>query len=173
MTELPIGRWTQDYKEFLVDLSSNETTKAARYVKIKSFTEHHTENSVRFIISLSRESLRQAEERGLHSAFKLETNISMNNMHLFDRDGVITKYTDPNEILCDFFDVRLELYERRREYLIRENTLSLSLLRNKRKFIEEVSNGSLVLMQREKREIVKDLRERGYTTVQGEEEDKG
>ena len=43
VTELPPGRWIQDYKEFLDDLVENG--------KIKSYENHSTETTPRFVIT--------------------------------------------------------------------------------------------------------------------------
>ncbi len=40
------------------------------------------------------------------------------NMVLFDRHGVIRRYETPEEILADFFELRMEYYGRRRAALI-------------------------------------------------------
>lgn len=40
------------------------------------------------------------------------------NMMLFDADGKIKRYDSPEEILTEFFDLRLQYYERRRVGLL-------------------------------------------------------
>lgn len=42
ISELPVGRWTQDYKEFLDELARGEGTKQGQENLIRSYTEHHT-----------------------------------------------------------------------------------------------------------------------------------
>ena len=37
---------------------------------------------------------------------------------LFDKDGLIKRYSSPEEILKDFYDLRLQYYNRRRAFLI-------------------------------------------------------
>ena len=39
-------------------------------------------------------------------------------MVLFDKDGLIKRYASPEEILKDFYYLRLEYYNRRRAFLI-------------------------------------------------------
>lgn len=39
-------------------------------------------------------------------------------MVLFDKEGSIKRYSSPEEILTEFFDLRLEYYVKRREWLI-------------------------------------------------------
>jgi hypothetical protein len=40
-------------------------------------------------------------------------------MQLFDKDGRIRHYANPGEIIREFYDVRLDYYERRRQAQIR------------------------------------------------------
>ena len=39
-------------------------------------------------------------------------------MTLFDKDGHIKHYSSPEQIIREFFDARLDFYERRRQALI-------------------------------------------------------
>lgn len=39
-------------------------------------------------------------------------------MMLFNKDGIIQKYNSPEEILKDFYELRMEFYVRRRQHLI-------------------------------------------------------
>jgi DNA topoisomerase-2 len=40
-------------------------------------------------------------------------------MMLFDKDGAIKRYDSPEAILKDFYDLRLEYYEKRRVALLK------------------------------------------------------
>ena len=44
ITELPVGKWTQDYKEFLDDLLKGDGSKAGQENLLKNYSEHHTGN---------------------------------------------------------------------------------------------------------------------------------
>ncbi len=46
VSELPVGVWTQDYKEFLDSLIKNEAVKAEQTNLLRNYTEHHTGNLV-------------------------------------------------------------------------------------------------------------------------------
>ncbi|CAA2981506.1 DNA topoisomerase 2 [Olea europaea subsp. europaea] len=74
ITELPVRKWTQDYKDFLESL----------YPFIEEVREYHTTDSVNFEIDLSEENMMVAKQEGLLKKFKLTTTISTSNMHLFD-----------------------------------------------------------------------------------------
>jgi DNA topoisomerase-2 len=45
ITELPIGKWTRDYKTFLEELADTKNGEI-----IDEIREHHTENRVHFIV---------------------------------------------------------------------------------------------------------------------------
>lgn len=47
-----------------------------------------------------------AESVGLVEHFKLYSQISLNNMHLFDKDGKIRRFGCPLEIIDEFFPLR-------------------------------------------------------------------
>lgn len=44
--------------------------------------------------------------------------VAAGNMMLFDKDGKIKRYDSPEQILEEFFDLRLEYYEKRRVSLL-------------------------------------------------------
>ena len=52
VTELPIGKWTQDYKEYLDKSVKDKVNESNKNVFIKSFEDHSTEDRVLFKIKL-------------------------------------------------------------------------------------------------------------------------
>ncbi|CAJ1400544.1 unnamed protein product [Effrenium voratum] len=71
ITELPVKRWTQDYKEWLVEQlpkSGNE-----RRASITEMREYHSENSVHFSLSMTPDKLAEAERRGFEKTFHLRS----------------------------------------------------------------------------------------------------
>jgi DNA topoisomerase-2 len=56
---------------------------------------------------------------GVKKKFKLSTTISANNYVLFDKFGKIKRYEDEVQILEDFYTERFDLYQKRKDYLIR------------------------------------------------------
>jgi DNA topoisomerase-2 len=89
ITELPVRKWTQDYKEFLEGMVKPEAKDAVPF--ILDYKEHHTDVSVNFEVTLSEANMKVALAEGLHKKFKLSTTMSTTNMHLFNKDGVIQK----------------------------------------------------------------------------------
>ncbi|GJW99646.1 DNA topoisomerase 2, partial [Tanacetum coccineum] len=126
ITELPVRRWTRDYKEFLKAASQDGKDKKVSYKEfpevyvkdkapfIKAYTAHYDDETVHFKIFMTQDQMNTAEEEGFLKKFKLTTTLSTANMHLFDANGVIKKYDTPEQILQEFFDLRLSFYKERK-----------------------------------------------------------
>ncbi len=111
ITELPLKKWTQDYKEMLEEwVTGTEKIPAT----IKDYKEYHTDTTVHFIVTMSENEMRKAEAEGLEKYFRLAGSISTGNMVCFDLHGKIRKYTSAEEILDDFYPKRLEYYSLRK-----------------------------------------------------------
>lgn len=136
--ELPIGTWTQTYKEYLENLLQNGV--------IKDYKEYHTEKKVNFlVISLKKFPL------------KVSTTLTTSNMVCFDSDGKIKKYETPLEIIKEFYYTRLKFYTMRKEHRLKTLREELNKLENKVRFIKEVINGKLVINNRPTDSIIRDL----------------
>ena len=80
--------------------------------------EYHTDTHVRFVVTMPEERMREALAAGLLDKFKLRTRVSIGNMMLFNSEGVIQKYSTPEDVLREFFDLRLEHYAKRKALLL-------------------------------------------------------
>ena len=63
---------------------------------------------------MSEKGMQKAEEQGLMEFFKLTTKINTSNMMCFDFDGKIKKYNSPEEIIEEFYPLRLAYYQKRK-----------------------------------------------------------
>jgi DNA topoisomerase-2 len=70
--------------------------------------------AVEFTIEVDEKNLTKAEDMGLLKAFKMNANINTTNIVCFDKEGKIRKYESPEEILREFYDLRLEYYIKRK-----------------------------------------------------------
>jgi hypothetical protein len=86
----------------------------------------------------------------LTKAFKLESSISTANMHLFDAGGCIKKYGTPNDVLDEFYGLRMAAYARRKEHLLAGLGADVDKLANRARFSMAVSRGELVINNRAK-----------------------
>lgn len=70
--------------------------------------------NVHFVVTMSEKDMEKAEQQGLLEFFKLTGKINTSNMMCFDFDGKIKKYNSPEEIIEDFYPVRLAWYQKRK-----------------------------------------------------------
>lgn len=63
---------------------------------------------------MSQKELEKAEAQGLNEYFKLTTKINTGNMICFDADGKIKKYNSAEQILEEFYPLRLAYYQKRK-----------------------------------------------------------
>lgn len=68
----------QSYKENVLEPMMNGTEKVPAI--ITDFKEYHTDTTVRFVVTMSEEKLREAEHAGLHKVFKLQTPLTCTSM---------------------------------------------------------------------------------------------
>ncbi|TFK76656.1 type II DNA topoisomerase [Pluteus cervinus] len=178
ITELPIHRWTSNFKaeleQMIVDRKDREKAKEkdkdkddkAKVAKvdgwIKDYKEHHDNMNVHFVISMAAAELEKAEKQGLIEYFKLTGKISTSNMICFDFDGKIKKYDTPEEILEEFYPIRLAYYQKRKDYLADDLQNALEKLNNQARFIQMIVDRQLNVSNRKKAEIVADLRKHQF-----------
>ena len=166
ITELPIGTWTMPYTTFLETLMDG-TSKTGKKVtpSIRDFISVSTEVSVDITIVFPRGSLRELEEtidefgcNCVHKILKLSTTNSATNMHMFNKDCRLHKYDSIEEIADEFYDVRLGVYHKRKEFQIKNMNHKLIRLANRARYIQENLKGSIDL-RRKKANQVTDLLE--------------
>ena len=83
-------------------------------------------------------------------------------MMLFDADGKIRRYDSPEEILLEFFELRLMYYERRRVSLLQDAEWEHARASNKIRFIRAVIDGSLVISNKKRAAVEAELEARGF-----------
>ncbi|EAN90793.1 DNA topoisomerase II, putative [Trypanosoma cruzi] len=155
ITELPIGTWTQGYKKFLEELREKEV--------VVQYREHNTDVTVDFEVFLHPEVLHHWVAQGcVEERLQLREYIHATNIIAFDREGQITKYRDAEAVLKEFYLVRLEYYAKRRDFLIGDLRSVASKLENMVRFVTEVVDGRLIVTRRRKKELLEELRQRGY-----------
>jgi DNA topoisomerase-2 len=142
VTELPPGRWTQDYKEYLDTLMEKKM--------ITSYTNNSTTEDVDFEIF-------GYSGKDLVKDLKLRKTFHTSNMHLFHPTRGIHRYETPEDILRDFVSLRLEHYEKRKEHLIDVLQKKADLCSHKSKFVSMVIEENLVVFKRKKQDLEKEM----------------
>lgn len=159
ITELPVGMWTQTYKEYLETLQSSDKQPAL----VKDFKEYHTDRSVHFLVTVAPSEMQKLKKtEDIEKKFKLATLKMTSNMVLFNSEGRLRKYSTVNEIMEEFYHLRLKYYRERKIALVDQLEKDHSRLSNKVRFVEEIINEQLIVQNRKKDDIIASLRAAGY-----------
>lgn len=157
VTELPPRVSTDKYKEQLITMSSGANPSIADY---ENYSSH---DRIKFIIRLSNDQSKKAHKMGLYEYFRLVSPITYaTNMVLFDGHHRLRVYKSTMEIAKDHFDVRLLKYEERREFLLSQMAAKMAFISNRTRFIIEINNKKLDVLNKTKSEVVTNLKANGY-----------
>lgn len=162
ISELPVGTWTQNYKENVLEPLSTGTDKIKAV--ITDYREYHTDTTVRFVLTFAPgefERLEQ-EEGGFHRILKLTSSLSTNQMHAFDELNCLKRYPTSLDILRSYFPLRLEYYTKRKDYLVGQLTAQADRLTDQARFILEKCERTLVVENKKRKAMIDELIKRGY-----------
>jgi DNA topoisomerase-2 len=174
VTELPIGYWTEDFKELLEDLIDPTQGKDGKKTSsiIKDYDDMSKDTNIDFTITFSKGKLEELEKsngdhgcNGLEKILKLYTTNTTTNMHLFDANDKLHKYEKISDIIDCYYQTRLKLYGIRKEYMIQALEKELVILSNKAKYIQENLDGSIDLRKKKREEVNQMLSEKGYNII--------
>jgi len=173
VTELPVGMWTQKFKEILEELLVKQQNNKS-ILLMRMYNSYCTDVKIHFEISCDEEMLFDMqffdEKLGmtkLEHHFKLCSKISTSNMVLYTKDFKLKKYKDELEILRDFIEIRKEVYSDRIEYIKKEIKKDLNVLEYKMKFIQEFIDEKIQIIRVKKDKIIEQLKSRGYPEIDG------
>ena len=99
---------------------------------------------------------------GVEKALKLYVYKNTTNMYLFNEKEQLKKYNDVYEIINNYYDIRFELYVKRKNYLIKNLKEEVMILSNKARFIKEQCDDVIDLRRKKKDAVINLLKERGY-----------
>ena len=178
--ELPIGLWTENFKELLEELIEPTTVlKDGKKVgpSIKDYDDMSRDTTVDFTITFPKGKLEELEAincdnncNGLEKLLKLSTTNTNTNMRLFDAKDKLKKYETVESIIDDYFETRYEMYQIRKNYMIDALTKELVLLSNKAKYIKENLDGTVDLRKKNKAQVSTMLKEKDYDMIDNDEE---
>ena len=157
ITELPVGTWTNTYKEYLEKgLDGHRPFKKDSIKEIKS---NHTDTTIDFKVKLSTETAAKyrANEDMLIKDFKLKSTIDTGNMHAFNTNGIMKKFNSVNDIMAEFFLARLHLYKKRKEYQMKVLNKKLEKEQHKIRFITMIVNHELIFRNKTKGALLAEL----------------
>ena len=174
--ELPIGVSLDEYKEFLDKAVSGKDPKIDW---IENYENYSTDTNACFIILCKNKQLKQfvldevPDEFGcnkIHKELKLVKPMSLNNMVLYNKDHVLTRYNSPIEIINEFYTTRLIYYTKRKVSLLKKYNHRKDILENKIRFLQEQIDDILVLYKKKKDIVIKELENSNYMKISSRED---
>ena len=167
--ELPIGHWTEDFKQHIENLMEGDKTKKTKGI-VKDYNDMSTDKKVDMEIIFHDPIDESMDSNGMYNklekTLKLYTSQSTNNMHLFNHEEKLSKYSEIEDILNAYVPVRLDYYQKRKEFQIDSLEKELKLLSNKAKYIKENLNGTIDLRNKKKNIIIKMLEDKLYDKIE-------
>jgi DNA topoisomerase II len=171
--ELPVGVWTDDYKQYLESLMETTDKNGKKITPyIKQYDDMSKSTNVNIKIKFHKDMLKKIMKNkdSFEKLMKLTTTFSTTNMHLFDANEKLKKYETVNEIIDDYYEKRLELYDVRKKHNIKILENELKVLFNKKKYLEEILTDKLDLRKKKKTEIYELLKTHNFDIIEEDDE---
>jgi DNA topoisomerase-2 len=192
VTELPVGTWTDNYKQFLEKMLDEGTTpskskkntsekegkkKKTKKSLIKDYKDMSTDTKVDIQITFQPGILKKLMSKQnddfstmLEKEMNLYSTKTNTNMHMFDENQQLHKYNDVYEIMDKYMIVRIEYYGKRKKFMLEQLQREVTLLTNKARFIEMQCNDELDLRRKKRAAVVELLNSHKFDTIDGDEE---
>ena len=148
VSELPIGMWTYKFSDFCEDLKADK--------KLKSVSNYSSPKNVNFMLKENDNFNANLETLKLHSY------LYTSNMVVFDENQQICKYDNPQGILKEFCKIRLNYYIKRKQQQIELLKIEICFLKNKERFVKEVIEEKINIMNEKEENIINQLKESNY-----------
>jgi len=179
ITELPVGTWTQDYKDFLeamleeqdtiqtkhaTDVKKAKDTKSAAPAKptlwLRGYTSNYNDVDVDFELQMDPEYYHEARAypAEFEAKFQLTATHKTSNMVAFDTSGKIHKFATVGEILEEFYSRRLTAYGERKRHQLDAFAAEITELDARLRFVRAVVTGTLVVANAEDDVLLTGLR---------------
>ena len=169
ITELPIGHWTDDFKQHVENLMEADKNKKNKAF-VKDYNDMSTDTTVDIEITLNEPIDESLDSSNMYNNFeklmKLYTSLSTNNMHLFNDEEKLMKFDNEKEIVDSYFPVRLKYYQKRKDYMVDALQKELTLLSNKARYIQENLDGEIDLRKKKREEILEMMVARKYAVIE-------
>ena len=173
ITELPVGEWTSNYKEHLEKLLDDTPTSKTKPTdkKIKkqpkkensflNYKDNNTDTKIHFELFFEDNYLNSAKD--IDKQFHLCKKYSITNMHLYSPEGHIKRYNSVEDIMRDYYKVRLQMYQKRKDYQLDILEYQLKIISFKVKFILMIVEKKLEINNKKRIEIENTLESHNFS----------
>ena len=161
VTELPVGYAIEDFKNHLEKLIADKNY-------VKDYDDNSTESVVEFTIIfnksiktelIDKKSSSNETINELEKLLKLTSSLSTTNIHAFTHEEKLKKYNNTQEIIDDYYSVRMDYYKLRKEYMLNILSKELNVLSNKARFINYNLEDKIDLRKKSKEQCTKELQD--------------
>jgi DNA topoisomerase-2 len=184
ITELPIGTWTQDYKDFLEALLTDQETAKNEYANLckkakdpkdvpkptcylKGYEALYNDVDVDFLLQMDPDYYHEARAYSteFENRFKLISKFKTTNMVAFDTTGLIRRFNSAGEILEAFYGKRLEKYGARKAHELDRLAKEITELEARHTFVKAVVERRLTVANAEDEDLLKSLQDLALPTL--------
>lgn len=161
ISELPIGLWTESFKKKLL------------YDDNIDIREHSTKTDAVFRIIFKDNELFSNllnKPNGFYFYFRIVSKIRTNGLIAFDGKNALKEYNSPNQIIEEFKIIRLEIYKKRKEYILNKLKNRIMSLTNKYRFINQIIKNEIDIFKKPKKIIISILEKEKYDPDPEEEQ---
>ena len=171
ITELPIGYATGDFKAQLEKLISEKS-------HVKDYHDNSTDIIVDFTITFNKNVKSELIEKStssnenindLEKLLKLTITLSTTNMHAFNHEEKLRKYNTTQEIIDDYYAIRIQYYKIRKEYILQQLAKELIVLSNKARYILGNLDNTIDLRKKTREEITNLLEKMKFDKLEDDE----
>lgn len=172
--ELPVGKWTQDYIEFLDKMTIERGSKDGKgdsKAFVKSYIDNSSEKDVDITIKCEEDFVFNTEGKVKDGIPEIErrlgivTMLNTSNMHTFDESGRITKWTCVEDLVEHWYNQRLPVYEKRYQYLKDELKRELDIITYKVRFIQAILDEEFIPKNKKKQTVIDELIQMGFPMI--------
>jgi DNA topoisomerase-2 len=193
--ELPIGTWTQDYKDFLEGLLTSQEEALNKWktdskkgpvaaagpvgekpmIWLKGYDALYNDVDVDFVLHMDPDGYHTARAypSEFETAFKLSSRFKTTNMVAFDVEGKIRRFDSPGQIMEMFYGERLRAYGARKAHELGRMTTEITELEARLCFVKAVVEKRLVVANAPDDELLAGLRGLGLPPLSDSGEDAG
>jgi DNA gyrase/topoisomerase IV subunit A len=158
ITELPPSLTYEKYEEILDKLVENKN--------IVSYDDNCKDN-IDYTIKFTRADLEKLDDEKLVKLLKLEES-ETENFTTLDENGKLKIFERVDDIIRYFVQFRLEYYQKRKDFMLNKIGHDLRVLGNRGKFIKLILEGKIVVNNKLKEEIIKQIETFSLDKIDGD-----
>lgn len=147
ITELPPQMWTNNLKESI-----------EKYDWVHEVVTYTKDDDVDLRVHVIDENI---EKRKNEVQKMITKKVSMNNMNMFDYNGILKHYNSPEEVLEDHAKFKLKICEKRLKWMIEEKNKEMNLALAKHKYIQLVLSYKIKVMGVKRDNLKEQIKDNG------------